>query len=105
MIGTCVDSATGQAGAGTDVSGSALLERGVHSFMGAYAKTAPGEQLTYRPADLSRYEGEPFCLRITPEDIDLERCFFVYLDEKFEGDSLRWLFQTYFIAPRPDSVD
>jgi hypothetical protein len=73
--------------------------------MGAYAKTAPGERLTYRPMDLSRYEGEPFCLRITPEDIDLERCFFVYLDETFEAYSLRSLFQTYFIAPKPDHVD
>ena len=34
--------------------------------MGVYAKTAPGERLTYRPHDLSQYEGEPFCLRITP---------------------------------------
>ena len=73
--------------------------------MGAYAKTAPGERLTYRPMDLSRYEGEPFCLRITPEDIDLERCFFVYLDEAFEDYSLHRLFQTYFIAPKPDHVD
>ena len=73
--------------------------------MGAYAKTAPGERLTYRPDDLSRYEGEPFCLRITPEDIDLERCFFVYLDETFEDSSLRRLFQTYFVAPKPDNVD
>ncbi|MDB5348912.1 MAG: hypothetical protein JWN86_159 [Planctomycetota bacterium] len=73
--------------------------------MGAYAKTAPGERLTYRPADLSRYDGERFCLRITPEDIDLERCFFVYLDETFEEDSLRRLFQTYFVAPKPDAVD
>ena len=73
--------------------------------MGAYAKTAPGERLTYRPPDLSRYEGERFCLRITPEDIDLERCFFVYLDEKFEDYSLRRLFQTYFVAPKPDHVD
>ena len=73
--------------------------------MGAYAKTAPGERLTYRPPDLSRYDGERFCLRITPEDIDLERCFFVYLDEKFEDDSLRRLFQTYFVAPKPDALD
>jgi hypothetical protein len=73
--------------------------------MSAYAKTAPGERLTYRPDDLSRYEGEPFCLRITPEDIDLERCFFVYLDETFEDYSLRRLFQTYFVAPKPDQVD
>jgi hypothetical protein len=73
--------------------------------MGAYAKTAPGERLTYRPLDLSGYEGEPFCLRITPEDIDLERCFFVYLDESFEDYSLRRLFQEYFVAPKPDRVD
>ena len=73
--------------------------------MGAYAKTALGERLTYRPPDLSRYEGEPFCLRITPEDIDLERCFFVYLDETFEDYSLRRLFQTYFVAPKPDHLD
>jgi|GEM_PF-4523598 len=73
--------------------------------MGAYAKTAPGERLTYRPLDLSRYEGEPFCLRITPEDIDLERCFFVYLDEAFEDYSLRRLLQTFFVAPKPDHVD
>jgi len=73
--------------------------------MGAYAKTAPGETLTYRPFDLSRYEGEPFCLRITPEDIDLERCFFVYLDETFEDYSIRRLFQDYFVAPKPDRVD
>ena len=73
--------------------------------MGAYAKTAPGEKLTYRPLDLSRHEGERFCLRITPEDIDLERCFFVYLDEQFEDYSLRRLFQTYFFAPKPDHVD
>ena len=61
--------------------------------------------MTYLPDDLSRYEGEPFCLRITPEDIDLERCFFVYLDATFEDSSLRRLFQTYFIAPKPDHVD
>lgn len=73
--------------------------------MGAYAKTAPGERLTYRPPDLSRYAGEPFCLRITPEDTDLERCFFVYLDESFEGHSLRSLFQTFFVAPKPEHVD
>jgi hypothetical protein len=73
--------------------------------MGAYAKTAPGERLTYRPSDLSGYEGEPFCLRITPEDLDLERCFFVYLDESFEGESLYKLFQTYFFAPKPGAVD
>ena len=73
--------------------------------MGAYAKTAPGERLTYRPLDLRRYEGEPFCLRITPEDIDLERCFFVYLGEKFEDDSIRRLFQAYFFAPKPDQLD
>lgn len=73
--------------------------------MTAYAKTAPGETLTYRPPDLSRYEGEPFCLRITPEDMDLERCFFVYLDERFEDFSIRRLFETYFGAPKPDQVD
>jgi hypothetical protein len=73
--------------------------------MGAYAKTAPGEKLTYRPLDLGRYEGEPFCLRITPEDIDLERCFFVYLDERFEDYSIGKLFQTYFAAPKPDDLD
>jgi hypothetical protein len=73
--------------------------------MGAYAKTAPGERLTYPAPDLSRYEGEPFCLRITPEDIDLERCFFVYLGEEFEDHTLRRLFQTYFVAPKPDQVD
>lgn len=73
--------------------------------MGAYAKTAPGERLAYQPADLSKYEGEPFCLRITPEDIDLERCFFVYLDESLESDSLRQLFHTYFIAPKPGAVE
>jgi hypothetical protein len=73
--------------------------------MGAYAKTAPGETLTYQPSNLSKYEGEPFCLRITPEDLDLERCFFVYLDEKFEDYSLRWLFQTYFVAPKANDVD
>ena len=73
--------------------------------MGAYAKTAPGERLTYRPSSLSKYEGEPFCLRITPEDIDLERCFFVYLDEQFEEYSLGRLFQTFFVAPKPDHQD
>jgi hypothetical protein len=72
--------------------------------MGAYAKTATGEKLTYRPPSLSRYDGEPFCLRITPEDIDLERCFFVYLDQGLEDYSLRKLLQTYFIAPKPDQV-
>jgi hypothetical protein len=70
-----------------------------------YAKTSPGERLTYRPETLDKYAGEPFCLRITPEDIDLERCFFVYLDERFESSSLRTLFQTYFISPKPDNVD
>lgn len=70
--------------------------------MCAYAKTAPGETLTYRPPDLQRYAGEQFCLRITPEDLDLDRCFFVYLDERFEGYSLRKLFQTYFFAPGPE---
>lgn len=73
--------------------------------MSAYAKTAPGERLTYRPSNLSKYDGERFCLRITPEDIDLERCFFVYLDEEFEAYSLRQLFQTFFIAPKPDHQD
>jgi hypothetical protein len=73
--------------------------------MGVYAKTAPGERLTYRPHDLSKYDGEPFCLRITPEDIDLERCFFVYLDQRFEDESIRRLFQAYFVAPKPDQVD
>lgn len=73
--------------------------------MGAYAKTAPGERLSYRPPDLGEYEGEPFCLRITPEDVDLERCFFVYLDESFEAYSLRLLFQTFFVAPKPDRVE
>lgn len=73
--------------------------------MGTYAKTATGETLTYRPPDLSGYEGEPFCLRITPEDIDLERCFFVYLNESFEDSSIHRLFQTYFFAPKPDHVD
>jgi hypothetical protein len=73
--------------------------------MGSYAKTAPGERLVYQPENLSKYEGEPFCLRITPEDIELERCFFVYLDEKLEAYSIRWLFQTYFTSPRPDNLD
>jgi hypothetical protein len=73
--------------------------------MATYAKTAPGERLNYQPLDLSRYEGEPFCLRITPEDIDLERCFFVYLDQSFEDFSIRKLFQMYFVAPKPDAVD
>lgn len=73
--------------------------------MGAYAKTAPGERLTYQPLDLNRYEGEPFCLRITPDDIDLERCFFVYLDEQFEDYSIRKFFETYFISPKPDRVE
>jgi hypothetical protein len=68
----------------------------------AYVKTATGETLTYRPPDLHRYAGEQFCLRITPEDIDLDRCFFVYLDERFEGYSLRKLFEEYFFAPGPD---
>ena len=63
--------------------------RAGRAFWSAYAKAAHGERLTYRPPDLSRYEGEPFCLRITPEDIDLERCFFVYLDETLEDQSLR----------------
>ncbi|MHC5540083.1 hypothetical protein ACYOEI_17835 [Singulisphaera rosea] len=67
--------------------------------MSTYAKTAPGERLTYRPADLQRYAGEQFCLRITPEDIDLDRCFFVYLDERFESESIRKLFQDYFFSP------
>lgn len=73
--------------------------------MGAYAKTAYGEKLTYRPLDLRRYEGEPFCLRITPEDIDLERCFFVYLDEQFEDYSIQRLFETYIFAPKPDKLE
>jgi hypothetical protein len=68
----------------------------------AYVKTAIGETLAYRPTDLQRYDGEQFCLRITPEDVDLDRCFFVYLDERFEGYSLRQLFQTYFIDPGPE---
>lgn len=70
--------------------------------MGAYAKTATGETLTYRPPDLDRYAGEQFCLRITPHNLDLDRCFFVYLDERFEGYSVRKLFQTYFFTPGPD---
>lgn len=73
--------------------------------MGTYAKTASGEKLTYPAPDLSLYEGEPFCLRITPDDIDLDRCFFVYLDETFEDYSLRRLLQAFFIAPKPDHVD
>src|SRR5215469_3076618 len=73
--------------------------------MGAYAKTAPGERLTYRPLDLSGYEGEPFCLRITPEDIDLERCFFVYLDEKFEDYSVGRLFRMFFDGPTAHNRD
>ena len=73
--------------------------------MGAYAKTSPGEVLTYRPPDLSKYDGERFCLRITPEDVDLERCFFVYLEERLEDESLRRLFKTYFVAPKPDDLD
>jgi hypothetical protein len=68
----------------------------------AYAKTAIGETLCYRPPDLHRYKGEQFCLRITPEDVALDRCFFVYLDERFEGYSLGELFQTYFISPGPE---
>ncbi len=72
--------------------------------MGAYAKTAPGERLTYQPSNLSRYEGEPFCLRITPEDTELDRCFFVYLDERLEHDSIRSLMQSYFLSPRPEQV-
>lgn len=67
--------------------------------MSTYAKTAPGETLTYRPADLNRYAGEQFCLRITPEHIKLDRCFFVYLDERFERESIRKLFQDYFFSP------
>jgi hypothetical protein len=90
------------AGAGNGIIGSMVSGSRI---MGAYAKTATGEKLTYRPSDLRRYEGEPFCLRVTPEDIDLERCFFVYLDEKFEGYSLRRLFQTYFDDPKSYSVD
>jgi hypothetical protein len=73
--------------------------------MGAYAKTAVGEKLTYRPPNLDRYVGEPFCLRITPEDVELERCFFVYLDEKFEDYAIGRLFQTYFIAPGGHHVE
>ena len=73
--------------------------------MGAYNKSAPGERLTYLPDNLSKYDGEPFCLRITPEDIDLERCFFVYLNDSLEEYSIRWLIQTYFIAPKADQVD
>lgn len=73
--------------------------------MGSYAKTAPGETLTYRPLDLSRYEGEPFCLRITPEDLELDRCFFVYLGEEYEDYSLRRLIQKFFIAPKPEDVE
>ena len=69
--------------------------------MSAYAKTSAGERLTYRPHNLHEYAGEQFCLRITPGDIDLDRCFFVYLDERFEGYSLRRLLQTYFMAPGP----
>lgn len=69
--------------------------------MGRYAKTAVGERLTYRPPDLEKYVGEQFCLRITPEDVDLERCFFVYLDERFEGRSIRSLFHDYIVAPGP----
>ena len=70
--------------------------------MSTYAKTAPGENLTYRPVDLRDYEGEQFCLRITLDDVELERCFFVYIDEEFEDYSLRKLFVTYFIAPGPE---
>ena len=67
--------------------------------MSAYAKSAPGERLTYAPPDLWKYEGEQFCLRITPDDFDLERCFFVYLDESYEDYSIGKLLQTFFISP------
>jgi hypothetical protein len=73
--------------------------------MSTYEKTATGETLNYRPDNLRKYEGEPFCLRITPEDIDLDRCFFVYLDETFEDYSIGRLFDTYFIAPTADQAD
>ncbi len=72
--------------------------------MSGYAKTAIGERLTYRPPDLQRYAGEQFCLRITPHNIDLDRCFFVYLDERFEGYPIRKLFQTYVFDPGPEQA-
>ena len=70
--------------------------------MRTYAKTAKGETLTYRPSNLNSYDGEQFCLRITLDDQELERCFFVYIDERFEGYSLRKLLQTYLIQPDPE---
>ncbi len=70
--------------------------------MGLFNKTAYGEQLTYPARDLDDYSGEQFCLRITVDEMDLDRCFFVYIDERFEEYTLRKLFQTYFIAPGPD---
>jgi hypothetical protein len=66
-----------------------------------YAKTAMGETLRYRPPNLHAYAGEPLCLRITPGDIDLHCCFFVYLDERFEMEPIGKLFQSYFFTPGP----
>lgn len=74
-------------------------------LMSAYAKTATGETLTYRPSNLEQYAGEPFCLRITPEDIDLERCFFVYLDERYEDYAIGRLFQEYFLSPKATQIE
>lgn len=69
------------------------------SPVSTYAKIAFGERLKYQPANLHKYAGEQFCLRITPEHMDLDRCFFVYLDERFEGYSIRKLLQTYIFMP------
>ncbi len=72
--------------------------------MSTYSKNSPGERLTYPARNLDKYRGEQFCLRITPGNIDLDRCFFVYLDELYEGLSIRELFYTYFVTPRSDRV-
>lgn len=73
--------------------------------MSAYAKTAAGETLRYQPSNLDRWAGEPFCLRITVEDMALERCFFLYLDEGQQYESIRSILQQYFVAPKPDRVE
>jgi hypothetical protein len=61
-----------------------------------YQKKAFGEILSYRPASLKDYKGRNFCLRITLNSAPLEDCFFVYLPEVWETETVEGLFCFYF---------
>lgn len=74
------------------------------SGRGKYSKTAPGEALCYRPANISGYAGQPFCLRITLNGFGLDKCFFSYHDSSLEELSIENLFQRYFESPKPARI-